>query len=90
MLSVAGPDLWKSPPKKMGSAVTWKRFVSTPIPSAGTEGGPQGLLGTLSASERPAVLPEWREARLGAEATSPPWAPGQAPSLPAQGCPSSP
>lgn len=43
MLSVTGPDLWKSSPKKMGSAVTRKRFVSVPIPSAGAEGGPRGV-----------------------------------------------
>lgn len=38
-----------------------------------------GPLGTLSASERPAVLPEWRKARLGAEgheSAMGPWARG--------------
>lgn len=146
----------KSPPEKMGSAVTWRRFKSSPVPSTDAEGaargseqglrawslpavgygalvtleeltpclvlrkkqsqlralssetdrarnwagrsfrgsllylgrykraswrreqGHRGLqgegetlavgpLGTLSASEKPAVLPEWREAHLGAE-----------------------
>ena len=54
LFSVAGPDTRKSPPKKMGSAVTRKRFKSSPVPSTGAEGAAGGSEQGLRAWSRPA------------------------------------
>ena len=54
LFSVAGPDTRKSPPKKMGSAVTRKRFKSSPVPSTGAEGAAGGSEQGLRAWSLPA------------------------------------
>lgn len=44
----------KSPPEKMGSAMTWRRFKSSPVPSAGAEGAARGSEQGLRAWSLPA------------------------------------